>query len=107
MGRRTRKSRKSLMKGGESCAGSGPAYVAAVSSTNGGQVSVEAAGTGMGNALNFSEFKGGKKRKFKYEKMGGSGVLTDLAVPAVLLVANEAMKKRSTNKKRRSFRKRR
>ena len=48
--------------------------------------------------------KGGRRYK---QKRGGSGILTDLAVPAVLLVANQAMKRRkSTFKKRRSSRRR-
>jgi hypothetical protein len=48
--------------------------------------------------------QGGRRYK---QKRGGSGILTDLAVPAVLLVANQAMKRRnSTFKKRRSIRRR-
>lgn len=47
---------------------------------------------------------GGKRRG----KKGGNGLLTNLAVPAVLLIANQAMTKRrrSTSNKRRSHRRR-
>lgn len=47
---------------------------------------------------------GGGKRS----KKGGNGLLTNLAVPAVLLIANQAMTKRrrSTSSKRRSHRRR-
>ena len=47
---------------------------------------------------------GGSKRS----KKGGNGLLTNLAVPAVLLIANQAMTKRrrSTSHKRRSHRRR-
>ena len=125
--RSRRNSKKNLkMKGGE-CPGSASAYVSDVTSLNGQQMSVQEAGTGIGSALaynggaveNYSDdssslkhspFKGGKRRQKEQKEQqqeGGTGILTDLAVPAVLLVANRVMTKRSTSKKRRSFRKRR
>ena len=44
----------------------------------------------------------------RHKKKGGSGILTDLAVPAVLLIANHAMSKRNrSSSKRRSHRRHR
>jgi len=85
--RRSRKNyNKSMKKGGGSCADNAAPYS---SDSNGQQIS-------MGGV-------GGSK-----EKMGGSGMITDLAVPAALLVLNQAMSKNKRSfQKRRSFRKRR
>lgn len=66
---------------------------------HGGDAMPVAATTSMSPGL-----VGGSKRS----KKGGNGLLTNLAVPAVLLIANQAMTKRrrSTSHKRRSHRRR-
>lgn len=118
--RRRRSNRRSRKyKGG----GGASNYVNDVTSTGGRQLSVEQSGTGVGNALqynaqggvssyempnslNMSSIVGGRKGM---KKEGGSGILTDLAVPAVLLVAQRALSKRQSQrtKKRHSYRRRR
>jgi hypothetical protein len=73
---------------------------AAASIRGGDAAPSEAAINGMSPAL----VMGGRRRR----KKGGNPILTDLAVPAVLLVANQAMTKhRRTSSKRRSHRRHR
>ena len=126
--RRRKSNRRSRKYKGGSCPGSAANYVSEVSSTGGSQLSVGQTGSGVGNALqynaqggevpvahvmsnslNMSPLKGGKKGM---KKEGGSGILTDLAVPALFVVAQRAMSKRpmsqhTRTKKRYSYRKRR
>jgi len=130
--RRHKKRSNSKMMGGN-CPGSAANFGALVSSTGGQQVSQGSLnGTSdnaiaFDNAATFSEYKGGSNNDLskmglgngeppafplnggkRYKKRrGGSGIFTDLAVPAVLLVANQAMKrKNSTFKKKGSSRRR-
>jgi len=126
--RRRKSNRRSRKYKGGSCPGSAANYVSEVSSTGGSQLSVGQVGSGVGNALHYnaqggevqpyqavqnslqmSQLKGGKK---EMKKEGGSGILTDLAVPALFVVAQRAMSKRPMSqrprtKKRYSYRKRR
>lgn len=121
MGRRQSKKqsrRFSKMSGGNNANSS--VYPISVYGGQTSQQSVEQAGMGRGNEivmkggnlqayespnqnLSYSHIGGKRRRKNK----GGSGILTDLAVPAVLVLANQTMNKRSKTHKRRSFRKRR
>jgi hypothetical protein len=125
--RRHKKRSNSKMMGGN-CPGSAANFGALVSSTGGEQVSQGSLNGTSDNAIAFSDYKGGSNnndlskmglgngeppafplnggKRYK-KKRGGSGIFTDLAVPAVLLVANQAMKrKNSTFKKKSSSRRR-
>lgn len=122
---RRHKKRSNLKIIGGNCPGSAASYVSEITSTNGEQVTRGSLDGTSNNALAYSAYKGGSDELMKRmegpgpipptvvggkrykQKRGGSGILTDLAVPAVLLVANQAMRrKNSTFKKTRSSRKR-
>ena len=87
---------------GQQHASDNTSNVIAMTSPGGGMKGGDAVPFEATSLLSPGSVGGGKRRG----KKGGNGLLTNLAVPAVLLIANQAMTKRhrSTSSKRRSNR---